>query len=287
MDLENRKKLTFEQAEGAEALPTQLKPKEISSHLKASIQAIFHSEVQELINKYRQPTGKVTLTWRRILYRHHIDRLHAPPRQFSDSRSLLLKLIDSMVEKDYLSLYGFLQFVIRDEDCPSGIAGLINDTLERTRSAYRVFDGDTIAPIASEVEAQSLVAALSDLDSSDMPAARAHLKTAASQLSAGQWSDSIRESINAVESVSRKLAPGSTSLGPAISAIDKVTEIHSALRKGFSAIYGYTSDEQGIRHALVNEDVAKVGEDEAIFMLGACASFVSYLLAKGRAGGLL
>ena len=39
-------------------------------------------------------------------------------------------------------------------------------------------------------------------------------------------------------------------------------------------------DEQGIRHALSDNPQANVGQDEAVFMLGACASFSSYLARK-------
>ena len=62
-------------------------------------------------------------------------------------------------------------------------------------------------------------------------------------------------------------------------------KIHPALEAGFQKLYAYTSDEHGIRHAL-NRDGANVDEADAIFMLGACASFVSYLIGKARGGGL-
>jgi len=48
----------------------------------------------------------------------------------------------------------------------------------------------------------------------------------------------------------------------------------------------YTNDEKGIRHALVDEGTAKVDEADALFMLGACAAFVSYLITKARMSGL-
>ena len=48
------------------------------------------------------------------------------------------------------------------------------------------------------------------------------------------------------------------------------------LKKGFSAIYGYTSNEAGIRHKLTDEDV-QVTQAEARFMLIACSPFVNYL----------
>ncbi|ODP39356.1 hypothetical protein BFL28_11145 [Sphingomonas turrisvirgatae] len=50
------------------------------------------------------------------------------------------------------------------------------------------------------------------------------------------------------------------------------------LKKAFGALYGYTSDTDGVRHALVFNDSANVSEAEALFMFGACAAFVSYLL---------
>ena len=49
--------------------------------------------------------------------------------------------------------------------------------------------------------------------------------------------------------------------------------------------YGYTSNEQGIRHALTHQAAADVGLDEAMFMFGACASFVAYLANKHRQAG--
>ena len=49
-------------------------------------------------------------------------------------------------------------------------------------------------------------------------------------------------------------------------------------------LYGYTSDERGLRHPLLEREEANVGMDEAVFMLGACASFASYLWRKHAAG---
>ena len=56
-------------------------------------------------------------------------------------------------------------------------------------------------------------------------------------------------------------------------------------RLSFSQPYGYTNDEQGIRHALTGQGAADVGLDEAMFMFGACASFAAYLTSKHRQAG--
>ena len=47
-------------------------------------------------------------------------------------------------------------------------------------------------------------------------------------------------------------------------------------------IYGYSNAEKGIRHPMLDESSAKVDEIDAQFMFGACASFISYLIAKAR-----
>jgi hypothetical protein len=69
--------------------------------------------------------------------------------------------------------------------------------------------------------------------------------------------------------------------------LEKSVRIHPALGKGFGSLYGFTSDEKGIRHALLDEPVAQVDEADALYMLGSCAAFVSYLINKARQVGLL
>jgi hypothetical protein len=59
------------------------------------------------------------------------------------------------------------------------------------------------------------------------------------------------------------------------------------MKRGFLSLHGYTSDENGIRHALLEEGAAKVAETDALFMIGACAAFVSYLINKARSAGIL
>jgi len=59
------------------------------------------------------------------------------------------------------------------------------------------------------------------------------------------------------------------------------------LRDALTKLYGYSSDEKGIRHPLLESDVARVGMPEAVFMFGACASFISYLISRARGSGML
>lgn len=63
-------------------------------------------------------------------------------------------------------------------------------------------------------------------------------------------------------------------------------KIHQSLKNGFSNIYGYTSDEGGIRHAMIEEGNI-VTQEDALFMLVSCSAFCHYLQQKGAQAGLL
>lgn len=154
--------------------------------------------------------------------------------------------------------------------------------LEVTRAAYRLVDnGQTIAPISSPEDAATLNEAFTDLATMEFEGARAHLRKAAENLTAGNAADSIRESIHAVESVARVIG-GTNALSDSLKAIKVKHNLHPALEKGFNSIYGFTSDENGIRHALLDDGTAKVDETDAMFMIGACSAFVSYLANRSR-----
>jgi hypothetical protein len=147
-------------------------------------------------------------------------------------------------------------------------------------------DKEVICPIASDAEHATIVKAFADLEATQFHGARAHLRNAASNLTGGKFADSIRESIHAVESACRTLDP-SADLSKALAKLQQRISIHKAMRTGFASLYGYTSDEDGIRHALLEAGDAKVDEADALFMIGACAAFVSYLLNKARTSGVL
>ncbi len=90
----------------------------------------------------------------------------------------------------------------------------------------------------------------------------------------------IKESISAVESLCKIVTnDNNATLGKALNTIEKRFELHNALKSSFSALYGYTSDSGGIRHALLEDD-KEVKFEDAKFFLVSCSAFVSYLKAK-------
>jgi hypothetical protein len=81
-----------------------------------------------------------------------------------------------------------------------------------------------------------------------------------------------------VESIARVLEP-SADLSNALAELQKSATIHPAMKRGFLALYGYTSDQKGVRHAMPEAGQPAVDETDALFMIGACAAFVSYRYA--------
>jgi hypothetical protein len=73
-------------------------------------------------------------------------------------------------------------------------------------------------------------------------------------------------------------------LGPALSAVEKKTALHTVLKEAFQKLYGYTSDAQGIRHALMDETTLDM--EDAKFMLVSCSAFVNYLVVKAQKAGI-
>ncbi|MCK1469982.1 hypothetical protein [Bradyrhizobium sp. CW10] len=126
--------------------------------------------------------------------------------------------------------------------------------LENCRAAYRIEDG-VFWPTASTEEADALIQANTALSASQFGGAKTHLKNAASKLTEGDYPASVRESISAAESVARVLEP-TGDLSKALSGLEQRIALHPALKKAFLSLYGYTSDEKGIRHALLSEGAA-------------------------------
>lgn len=156
---------------------------------------------------------------------------------------------------------------------------LCNEVLEREMSGYRLVDC-TVVPITSADELGAIDNALNATDG--YAGAHAHLKRALELLSDRHnpdYRNSIKESISAVESIAQSVTGNpSTTLGEALRHISQAAPMHPALNRSLSALYGYTSDSGGIRHALLDEP--NLDFVDAKFMLVACSAFVNFLIGK-------
>lgn len=92
------------------------------------------------------------------------------------------------------------------------------------------------------------------------------------------YENSVKESIIAVEAMCNiVLGEGScATLGAALKELESNgVRIHTSLKLGFEKLYGYTCDEDGIRHS-GGLDMGTTYE-EAKYMIVSCSAFINYL----------
>lgn len=220
--------------------------------------------------------------WCDIFAMLHRDYWERPMDELQSARVELDDYREFFLTADFHNCFDVLQLIMQHPLCPRGFVMAIQDVFEECQLAYRVDATSTpvIVPAVSEQEGDVLIGAIQDLGGGGLGGAATHLRRAGEQIRDRNWAGSVRESIHAVESVAKRVAPGDAgTLGKALAALERQEGLHAALKRGFGALYGYTSDERGIRHALL-EDESNVTQDEAIYMIGACAAFCSYLWRK-------
>lgn len=157
--------------------------------------------------------------------------------------------------------------------------------MEREMSGYRLVDG-LVTPITSDVEVAAVESG-ANVRGEFEPAGE-HIRRALELLAdrqAPDYRNSIKESISAVESAARTVAGGKRGgLSTALSHLEQRLPLHPALKAAFVKLYAYTSDEDGIRHALLDD--SDLSQEDALFMLVACSAFTNYLKTKSAAAGV-
>ncbi len=201
------------------------------------------------------------------------------PLRFSQYRKFIKHYF---FKTQWFEVYDFIEFVVltcSNKAVSSLFIHVCNYTLEKELSAYRFINGQ-ITPITTAEEVESIEEALSVSDK--FKPVKIHLERALELFSSRTTPDyrnSIKESISAVESYCSILTGDSkATLGQALKQIEKTHNIHSALKNSFSNLYGYTSNADGIRHALLEEENLK--QEDAKFMLVSCSAFINYLKQK-------
>lgn len=156
----------------------------------------------------------------------------------------------------------------------------LNREFKRLNFAYRIVEQE-IVEITSEGEMKSIESAMHDSKQN----IQKHLSRALelyAQRPVGDYRNSIKESISAVEALCRELT-GEQTLGKAINHLPQNgVYIPQILSTAFEKLYVYTnSPEAGIRHALMDAEATYVpSAEEALYMLVTCSAFINYLNAK-------
>ena len=278
------KLLTFSQAQGYEAIPTILGIEEFPENARVRIVNVLISHVAGTSTYVGiEPVGGPMATILRDTYIRHFG---LPIEQWMPNLGWVTTWLKVVSRGQFNRVFDMIQFVLRHPKCPPALIQDMKIAFADSRLAYFIDDDSgppTIAPAVTAEEGRAIAASLHELAGAGLDGAAEHLRKSSECIIRREWADSVRESINAVESVARKTDPTARGLKMALQSLEKRVAFHPALKKAILNLYGYTSDEQGIRHSLLDDDRANVGIDEALFMFGACASFASYLWRKHSA----
>lgn len=209
-------------------------------------------------------------------FKRPLDNLH------HDWDSVLREIREIFYKFKWYEIYDFIEFVANNyEDLKwkNNFCSHCNSLLEREMSAYRFLDG-VITKITEKEEIQAIQTAI---DSNPNPVIT-HIRRALELLSdrdSPDYRNSIKESISSVESlVGLSVQTKGRTLGHLLKQLESDNSLHPALTSAFSKLYGYTSDEGGIRHALMDADSNDF--HDAKFMLVACSAFTNYINGKNE-----
>ena len=280
MDVIDEKDLPFSQRTGLVSIPPQLALGKVSDELRRLLWYAVHSDLETCL-KWGSHHQFVSDYWVDILRDVNVRVMKKMPDEFGKEASQNIKALRAIFETYSIgSLFDFVEFLLSHWQTPMSLKASLASAFVEARAAYRVVDAKRIIAVGNEHQADSIIGALIATSAQGARGSRAHLIEAAACLRVGEWADSVRESIHAVEAIAVDIAPDNRTLGSALSEIEKQGHLHGALKTAFSNLYGYTSDEEGVRHALVLSEKANVDEADALFMLGACASFVTFLTMR-------
>jgi hypothetical protein len=286
----------FSERVGAVSPPSAFQTDSVSENLRNSLWNLFHSLYHQKHRLYwKEVAAHVAEFFRKV----PVDDV---PYEEYECRPWLKKYFFSL---EWYALYDFLEFLVNSHlQMTRGQIGYgdyryhdttkkrfieqANSILDRELSGYR-FVADILSPITTPTEVEAIEDAAGSAASKGFQGAHEHLTTALRHLGKKpnpDYRNSIKESISAVESVATLISgEEGGGLEKALNKLSDAAGIHGALKSGFLKLYGYSSDEDGIRHAILEE--SNVGFIEAKYMLVACSAFVSYLISKGDSARML
>lgn len=273
--------ITFSQRYGYDPLPKPMQLEELSSDLRREIYNVVRGTLSSWAHdlqgySYFDTQIKPFLQW---LWGRLLEK---PEDEIDVSYNEIMAVFKSWILYEpfnkVFDLIEQLQYWQRGER----IVENFRELFEVHMVAY-YFSKDPpyqIMPRSNVAQGEATEQAIEAVRNSGMKGADTHLRRSVEHLNTQKYADSMRESIHAVESVARKICPKDNTLNDALNRLERNgVVIHKALRQAFQKLYAYSSDEQGVRHSLL-EGEANVGLDEALFMFGACASFAAFLVAK-------
>lgn len=273
-------KIPFSQRNGYQEIPPQLKIRQVSDEFRRLLEYAIVKEMEGQSSFSLHGYRYFDNGWKKLTCDFHVHFLKKSVASYDNDYDTILNRFKTIIYgSGFPKIFDFIEFLTQHDVSTAKFCSKLEEVFKDAKMAYRLINEEIIA-IGTEEQGEAVERALSNTIEYGAEAARSHLVSSGVALRDGKWADSIRESIHAVESVARLFVGRKNTLAAALQKLDQKNKIHPALKKAFDALYGYSNDKDGVRHANVFQPTADVDETDALFMLGACATFVSYLLQR-------
>lgn len=251
---------------------TSLNPKEMPLNLRNRLWNI----TQRYIDDFDYSRDSViAYLWDRF-FKEDISSLRSFDN-YTDSGYLIDQIKRRFFELDWYRVYDFLEFILGIESYQKDeFIKKMNSIFIDEKAQYKIIN-EKVTPLISEVEVEEIEKAIE----SRYSAVSKHIQKALEffcKRPTPDYQNSIKESISAIEALARiVLKKPSATLGELAEQLD----IHPSLKVAIKKLYGWTSDEGGIRHAENGKEL-KIDEKEARYMLVQCSALVSYIVSKNE-----
>lgn len=282
--------MKFSQRIGKVSISKQMQVESLNNDLKNGLWNAIKMAILDKLNKqgYGQTEHNIFCTMLWINYfKLPIDRM--PDNDYQCEQFIREKFFNGQ----WYESYDLLEYILNTNSALPKVNYKVfvvfcNKILEREFSGYRFID-DKISPITNTNEVEEIENAISQSGNfTALKGVNIHLKSALEKLSdkkSPDYRNSIKESISAIESVAKAISENpKDSLGGALDKIKGKIKLHTSLERAFKQLYGYTSDSNGIRHALMDDHNCDF--EDAKYMLVSCSSFINYLIVKASKAGI-
>ena len=279
--------LTFSQREGRAPLPEPMALENLSKNFRIRVARIISDKIQSVakfvLNGYCYRTRNDINAVLADYACKVMEDYREPGDHHPETDKEIVK--DFCQEQPYDRVLTLIEFFLGHDSCPPDLRdNLVKVFDQPPLVAYSVEKLNGRLTIVARSDVKSGLAArhnLRTVENKGPEGAREHLRKAANNLNEAKYADSVRDSIHAMEAVARTIDPDAGTLDQALKKLQKKGFLeHGAIKQAFEKLYGYTSDEEGIRHSLTKEGAPNVGLDEAMFMFSACAAGAAYLITK-------
>jgi len=279
--------MLFSERYGYKKINEALLRENMPEHLRTRIWNVFYKDVFIIKHwggvspgkTFLEPVFNFVITlWDRFFKKNiqYVDEHKYYPSMVVDEIKHLFFQLPWYEVYDFIDFFAQFPWEYEDfKELKIRVLQEINLVLQQERAPYRIIN-DIVTPLTSEEEIKEVEKALSVSDK--FKPVRDHLEKALRLMSDRKdpdYENSIKESISALESLVQILRGKRGTLGKLIDELN----IHPALKEGFRKLYGWASDEEGIRHGKFGEPF-DLGFAEARYTLITISAFVNYLIEK-------